>query len=192
MSLSLLLDNHPALPLIISSPNPLHAKLKRPLHPIRQPKPDALNLLPQNLRLRLDDEPVIRPDEHVPLDQDRLPLPGLLDEQPVLVKVGGDHGFRLDVYKVRPAVGSDPERQVDVGINVPEGFAEHGWRSVDGSKGRVARPFDFWSVGREGGRDAAVESGVGGRGGRGRGYEGEGGGRGAAYLLVGKDFAVLD
>lgn len=79
----------------------------------------------------------------------------------MLVQVGGNDGLRLDVDEVLAVttVGADldAQREVGVGVDVPEGFAEEGVAAVEGAEGGVAGALDGGIRRREGGGDMAVE-----------------------------------
>jgi len=182
---------------VVRSPHPLNTHLKRPRHPIRQPNPNALNLLPHNLRLRLHHKPVVRPDKVVPPDQHRLPLARLLGEQPVLVQICRHHALRLHVDKICPSVGLDAQREVCVGVDIPQATAEDGGATVVRAERGEARALDIFAALGELCRYVSVEPGValrvgGCSGGRWGWYPVEVCGRGAADVDVGHDFAVVD
>lgn len=145
---------------LIRRPNPLNTQLKRPLDTIRQPNADSPHLLPQQLRLRLNNKPVIRTHKVIPLDQHRLPLARPLGKQPVLVQIRRLDAVGLQVDKVRAAVGLDAQRYECVGINVPDGVAKGCGGLVGGAEGGVAGALDPGAVGREGGGYASVEAHV--------------------------------
>jgi hypothetical protein len=165
--------------------------IERPRHPIDEPNPNRPNLLSQHFGLRLHNRSMIRPHKLIPIDQHRLPLARPLGIQPMLVQIRVHDRLGLDVDEVLAAVGLDPQRQVGVGVDVPEALAEDRGASVVIAPCRVTRPLDFRSVRRQFVRDATVEAGVGGFG-RGRGDVVEVDGGEAVHVGVGHGFACWD
>lgn len=107
------------LPQPITRPDPLNTKLKRPGHPINQANPHRPHLLPQQLRLRLNHNPVVRPHKFVPLDQHRLPLARPPRIQSMLMQIRRHNTLRLDIDEVLAAVGLYAEREEGVRVDVP-------------------------------------------------------------------------
>lgn len=109
---------------LIRSPYPLNTQLKRTFNSIRQANADASYFLSQQFRLRLNDEAIIRAHEIIPFNQHRLPLTGPLRKQSMLMQIRRLHALRLQIYKIRSPVGLDPQRNVCVGVDVPQGATE--------------------------------------------------------------------
>lgn len=142
----------------VGGPQGRHAQLERARSSVDEADPETFHLLPQHFRLRFRDDAVVRPHELVQFDPDRLPPRGAVRSfrtlvvfrvQPVLVYVRLDDRVGLDVDKVLPPVALDPQRQVHVRVHAPEQLAEQRPPSVLVPPGRVARPVDVGSVGRE-------------------------------------------
>ena len=86
----------------------------------------------------------------------------------MLVQVRGHNALRLHVDEVPPPVRLHPQAHVSVLFRVPEAPAKERRRPILIPPRRVARPLYVGSIGREPGRNSAMEACVGrlGRGGR--------------------------
>ena len=149
---------------IVGCPHALNAQLEGPRDAVCQADADALDLLAQHFGLGLDDEAVVGTDKVVPLDEYRLPLARPLCEQTVLVQVRGHHRLGLHIDKVRPPVRLDPQGQVRVHIDVPDGAPKHRRGPVDRPPRREPGSLDVRAVRGQRRRDATVEARVRGRG----------------------------
>lgn len=87
--------------------------------------------------------------EIVPLDQHRLPLPRLLDEQAVLVQVKRHDRLGPHVDKVTARVRLDAHREVGIRVDVPHAAAEDGGRAVQRPEAGVACPRNLPPVCRQ-------------------------------------------
>lgn len=66
----------------------------------------------------------------------------------MLVDVGWDNGFRLDIDKVLAAVGLHPEAHVDVLVDIPQAPAKDGGWTCDGPPGCITSADDLWAITR--------------------------------------------
>lgn len=105
--------------------------------------------------LFLDDAPVSQ-NEILQGDQDIFPLAGGFEEQSVLIDVGGDGAFSLDVDKVFAAVAFDAEKEVGAAGPNPHGLGakerRDGRRNVGrplvvGAEHGVTALHNIWSIG---------------------------------------------